>query len=199
MPQGKEHGSPQVCAEGGVKKGRNFGGSQGSKHRVCAGTAISQEAGRCSWLVLSLFPPVLLCSLHLRAGPEVPEHRLHHGVLLGVCPQNHRFWLPGECLLLPFVKVLIWTLAGHRSLREGVNNGRLLLLILDLGPRAAFGLESFGSHCISQRWVLLGEAALLLYFSPCALCLGHACPVLLLCQSPLLLHVLLAVLPCPHR
>lgn len=134
-----------------------------------------------SWLVLSLFPSVLFCSLHLRAGPEVPEHCLHHGVLLGVRPQDHRIWLPGECLLLFLMRVLIWTLAVHRSQREGVNNVSLLLLILDPGLRPAFGLESFGSHCTSQCWMLLGEATLTLYFLPCALCLDHAHSVLLLC------------------
>ena len=40
------------------------------------------------------------------------------------------------------MRVLIWTLAAHRSQREGVNNVRLLLFILGLSLRAAFRLES---------------------------------------------------------
>lgn len=79
------------------------------------------------------------------------------------------------------MSVLTWTLAVHRPQREDVNNVRLLVLILDPGLRATFGLESFGSHCTYQCWMLLGDATLLLYFLPCALCLNHPCSVLLLC------------------
>lgn len=49
------------------------------------------------WFFLSSFPflAVLLCSLYVRAGPQVSEHRLHCGVLPGVCPEGHRVWLLG--------------------------------------------------------------------------------------------------------
>lgn len=50
-----------------------------------------------AWFFLSsfLFLAVLLCALYLRTGPEVPEYRLHHGVFLGMCPEDHRVWLLG--------------------------------------------------------------------------------------------------------
>lgn len=51
--------------------------------------------GYASHLSCFLFLAVLLRSLHLWAGPEVPKHRLHHGVFPGMCPEDHCVWLLG--------------------------------------------------------------------------------------------------------
>lgn len=47
------------------------------------------------FLCSALFLAVLLRPLHLRAGAEVPEYSLHHGVFPGMCPEDHRLWLLG--------------------------------------------------------------------------------------------------------
>ena len=52
-----------------------------------------------------LFLAVLLCSLYLWTGPEVPEYRLHHGVFPGMCPKDHCVWLLG----------MSWNLSQHHS------------------------------------------------------------------------------------
>lgn len=59
------------------------------------------------WFFFSsfLFLAVLLCSLYLWTGPEVPEYCLHHGVFPGMCPKDHRFWLLG----------MSWHLSQHHT------------------------------------------------------------------------------------
>lgn len=86
--------------------------------------------GYASHLSCFLFLAVLLCSLYLWAGPEVPKYRLHHGVFPGVCPEDHCVWLLG----------MSWDLSWPHA-----------CLPFSLGSHSQPLLEGRGGHCYSRN------------------------------------------------